>query len=93
LAELGFRVTMLSAEVAREAGGFSPEFDHLALRVDLDEPWLADVGFGDGFRVPLNLNDDAEQEWDGRLYRIIVDGEYRVLQRRDPDVAGPRNTA
>ena len=85
LRELGFRVTMLSAEVGREAGGFSPEFDHLALRVDLDEPWLVDVGFGEGFRVPLNLTDDAEQEQDGRLYRIIVDGEYRVLQRRDPD--------
>jgi len=85
LRELGFRVTMLSAEVAREAGGFSPEFDHLALRVDLDEPWLADVGFGDGFRLPLNLNDDAAQEQDGRMYRITVDGEYRVLLRRDTD--------
>ena len=85
LGELGFRVTMLSAEVGREAGGFSPEFDHLALRVDLDEPWLADVGFGEGFRVPLNLTDDAEQEQDGLLYRIVVDGEYRVLLRRDPD--------
>jgi N-hydroxyarylamine O-acetyltransferase len=85
LRELGFRVTMLSAEVARETGGFSPEFDHLALRVDLDEPWLVDVGFGDGFRLPLRLNDDAEQPQDGRWYRITVDGEYRVLLRRDPD--------
>src|ERR1700722_1853593 len=85
LRELGFRVTMLSAEVAREAGGFSPEFDHLALRVDLDEPWLADVGFGDGFRLPLNLNDDAEQDQDGSWYRITGEGEYRVLLRRDPD--------
>jgi len=85
LRELGFRVSMLSAEVARELGGFSPEFDHLALRVDLDEPWLADVGFGDGFRVPLALNDDTEQEQDGRFYRIIPESEYRVLQRRDPD--------
>jgi N-hydroxyarylamine O-acetyltransferase len=85
---LGFRVTMLSAEVAREAGGFSPEFDHLALRVDLDKPWLVDVGFGEGFRLPLDLNDDAEQEQDGCRYRIDpinMDGEYRVLLRRDPD--------
>jgi N-hydroxyarylamine O-acetyltransferase len=85
LRELGFPVTMLSAEVAREAGGFSPEFDHLALRVDLDEPRLADVGFGDGFRLPLALNADAQQDQDGRVYRIVEDGEYRVLQRRDPD--------
>ena len=33
-----------------------PEFDHLTLRVDLEEPWLADVGFGEGFLEPLGLN-------------------------------------
>jgi len=85
LGDLGFRVTMLSAEVAREAGGFSPEFDHLALQIDLDEPWLADVGFGDGFRVPLALNDDTQQEGEFQQYRIVVDSGYRVLLRRDPE--------
>jgi len=82
LRELGFRVTMLSAEVAREAGGFSPEFDHLALRVDLAEPWLADVGFGDGFRLPLRLDDTADQAQRDSTYLIIPDGEYSVLLRR-----------
>ncbi len=86
LRELGFPVTMISAEVAREAGGFSPEFDHLALLVDLGEPWLVDVGFGDGFHLPLRLNADAQQDQDGRAYRFVADGEYQVLQRRrDPD--------
>src|ERR1700751_1035456 len=33
LRELGFRVTLLSARVAREDGTASPDFDHLALRV------------------------------------------------------------
>ena len=56
LREFGFRVTLLSARVPREDGSYSPEFDHLALRVDLDEPWLADVGFGDSFLEPLLLN-------------------------------------
>jgi N-hydroxyarylamine O-acetyltransferase len=55
LRELGFRVTLLSAGVAREAGGFGPEFDHLILRVDLDQPFLADVGFGECFRDPIPL--------------------------------------
>ncbi|PYX42331.1 MAG: acetyltransferase, partial [Acidobacteria bacterium] len=49
LRELGFPTTLLSARVAREDGSASPEFDHMTLRVDLDEPWLADVGFGDSF--------------------------------------------
>jgi len=41
--------------VPREDGSDSPDFDHLALRIDLDEPWLADVGFGDSFLETLNL--------------------------------------
>ena len=50
LRALGFRVTMLSAGVARKSGGFGPEFDHMTLTVDVgEEQWLADVGFGDGF--------------------------------------------
>jgi len=83
LRELGFRVTRLSAEVARQAGGFSAAFDHLTLRVDLDEPWLADVGFGDGFRLPVRLNDAAGQPQGSSAYLIMPDGDYRVLLRRD----------
>jgi N-hydroxyarylamine O-acetyltransferase len=83
LRELGFRVTMLSAEVAREAGGYSPAFDHLTLWVDLDKPWLADVGFGEGFRLPLALNEPADQVQDGCAYLLITDGDYRVLLCRD----------
>ena len=83
LRELGFRVTMLSAEVAREAGGFSPPFDHLALTVELDKPWLADVGFGEGFRLPLALNEPADQVQEGCAYLLITDGDYRVLLCRD----------
>jgi len=82
LRELGFRVTMLSAEVARQAGGFSPAFDHLTLRVDLDEAWLADVGFGEGFRLPVRLNDAADQPQGSSAYLIVTDGDYRALLRR-----------
>ena len=83
LRDLGFRVTMLSAEVARKSGGFSTEFDHLTLRVDLDDSWLADVGFGEGFRLPVRLDDAADQPQGDSAYLIIQDGDYRVLLRRD----------
>lgn len=53
LRALGFQVTLLSGRVARPDGSESPEFDHLALRVDMEQPWLADVGFGDSFLKPL----------------------------------------
>lgn len=77
LRALGFRVTLLSASVARESGGFGPEFDHLTLRVDLEQAWLADVGFGDSFREPLRLDAGAVQNG----FRIRSDGEYRTLLR------------
>src|SRR6267378_5799100 len=31
LKKLGFKVSMLSARVARRSGGFSPDFDHMTL--------------------------------------------------------------
>ena len=37
LRALGFQVTLLSARVPCADGTLGPEFDHLALRVDLDE--------------------------------------------------------
>src|SRR3954451_21114082 len=55
LRALGFEVTLLSARVARANGGEGPDFDHLALRVNLPEPCLADVGFGHSFLEPLRI--------------------------------------
>ncbi len=67
---LGFKVTLLSACVPRGDGTDGPEFDHLTLRVDLDEPWLADVGFGDSFTEPLRLIVGAEEVQGERRFRI-----------------------
>src|ERR1700722_12411711 len=84
LRALGFQVTLLSARVARANGGEGPEFDHLTLRVDLGEPWLADVGFGDSFLDPLRLEIDLEQEQGGRIFRLVEEGERIQLQIREP---------
>lgn len=70
LRELGFKVTLLSARVPREDGSDGPEFDHLVLRVDLEEPWLADVGFGDSFLEPLRLKAGIEQPQGARQFRV-----------------------
>jgi N-hydroxyarylamine O-acetyltransferase len=70
LRALGFRVTLLSARVAREDGSYGPEFDHLTLRVDLEKPWLADVGFGECFLEPLRLEPSIQQPQSGRIYRL-----------------------
>jgi N-hydroxyarylamine O-acetyltransferase len=82
---LGFRATLLSARMPRDDGGYSPEFDHLALRVDLDEPWLVDVGFGDSFLDPLGLESSAESSHDGRRYRVVNDESTLHMERTEPD--------
>jgi N-hydroxyarylamine O-acetyltransferase len=83
LRALGFQVAMLSAGVARADGTFSPEFDHMALLITLEERWLADVGFGDSFRDPLRLDERGEQPEGPRAFRIDADGDLLLLLRRD----------
>lgn len=83
LEALGFRVTLLSARVPRADGSEGPEFDHLTLRVDLERPWLADVGFGDSFIEPLRLESRAEQEQHGRCFRILEQAQDLRLQKKE----------
>jgi N-hydroxyarylamine O-acetyltransferase len=82
---LGFKVTLLSARVPREDGTETPEFDHMTLRVDLDEPWLADVGFGDCFLEPLRLQTDEEQVQDGQKFRIREEKDALHVDRAGHD--------
>jgi N-hydroxyarylamine O-acetyltransferase len=93
LGELGFEVTLLSARVANSEGRFGQEFDHLTLQVLCPAdpvlpsiPWLADVGFGDSFNVPLRLDTPDEQQQDGlRAYRIEQENEFFFLWQRSYD--------
>ena len=81
LRDLGFSVTMLSAQVS-QAEGFGPDFDHMALMVDLEQRWLVDVGFGDSFREPLRIDQRDEQRQGGRTYQILSDPPYFVLMQQ-----------
>jgi N-hydroxyarylamine O-acetyltransferase len=85
LRSLGFHVTMLSAGVANAQGEYSPDFDHMALMITLEDRWLADVGFGDCFIEPLRLDDPAEQVQGRRSYRLRTAGNECTLLRRDED--------
>lgn len=79
LRNLGFRVELLSAGVARREGGFGPEFDHMALLVTAEERWLADVGFGDSFVEPLLLDERAEQTQGARTFRLDEETAGRLV--------------
>jgi N-hydroxyarylamine O-acetyltransferase len=90
LRALGFKVTLLSARVPCEDGSDGPEFDHLALRVDLEEPWLADVGFGDCFVEPLRFEVGKEQREGARTFLIMQEDKTYHLDRTDPGAVRKR---
>ena len=61
LRTLGFQVSLLAAEVGMADATFGPSFDHMALLVVSGEQrFLADVGFGDSFLEPLDLDQRGE---------------------------------
>ncbi len=81
LEQLGFAVVMLSARVF-DGTQPGPEFDHLVLLIEMKEPMIADVGFGDSFLEPLRLDAGEEDVQNGSSYRLTGSDSERVLQRR-----------
>src|SRR6266540_2124238 len=86
LRPLGFDVAMLSGRVSRADGSLSPEFDHMTLLVRAgDTRWLADVGFGESFLLPLNLDERGEQRDPAGAFRVEPRGarDWAMMMRRD----------
>jgi len=82
LKRLGFKVSMLSARVARRSGDFSPDYDHMTLLVQLNRPWIADVGFGDSFTEPKPLDITGPQTDHGKEYRFTRRDGWTLLSQR-----------
>ena len=88
LKQIGFEVTYLNARVFDREGNLGIDFDHLALLVQIPgQPvrWVADVGFGDSFMEPLNLDDRGEQVQGLRAYRLEQISEGYVVWQRNYD--------
>ena len=85
LSALGFTVERLAARVW-DGQNYGIELSHMTLRVLLDEPVLADVGFGEGFREPLRLVDGLEQpQTPGKSYRLVRQGELWRYDSHDAE--------
>lgn len=84
LSQLGFEVTILSAQVKnRFTGAYGPPFDHFIMMVKLDgHKWLCDVGFGSGFQLPLSLETDSPQVQSHGVYRLRSQGDFIFMEMK-----------
>jgi N-hydroxyarylamine O-acetyltransferase len=79
LRQIGFSVRMLAGTVNRAVLGDAAEGNHLVLLVELEQPYLADVGFGNGFLEPLPLIPGSHRQ--GFLtYQLAREGERWQFQ-------------
>jgi N-hydroxyarylamine O-acetyltransferase len=75
LAELGFKVTRMAGAAMRDMTGDIAIGNHLVLLIEIDgEPWIADVGFGDGTLEPFRL-EPAAMTFGGYAFRLEAMGE------------------
>jgi N-hydroxyarylamine O-acetyltransferase len=81
LEALGFQVRLLGAAVL--LSGPSRLIDHLALEVQVDQPYLVDVGFGESFTRPLLLNRRGRQDGGNAAYEFIASPEGTTLALLD----------
>lgn len=82
LRRVGFAVECLEARVFSD-GEPGPPFDHMVLRVNAGEPFLADVGFGDSFLTPLRFHERAEQLDRTGAYRLVPVDDITIDLLRD----------
>lgn len=77
LKSLGFNAWMVSGRVYDPSKGFGPEFDHMAIVVQIDtDKYLVDVGFGEFSFYPLKIE----------LQKTIADPRGKFLfQEHDKD--------
>jgi N-hydroxyarylamine O-acetyltransferase len=78
LSEIGFDVMRMSGGVMRSVGGDEMLGNHLVLAVQLDRPYIADVGLGNGLVEPVPLESGPiTQEYRECSFEEIEDGYWR----------------
>jgi len=79
LESIGFRVMPMTGAMLRAQRGPSAIGSHLVLTVELEQPYLVDVGLGDGPTEPILLKEGSYGYHLGRLrLERLSDGWWRV---------------
>jgi N-hydroxyarylamine O-acetyltransferase len=82
----GYEVDYLQARIAG-AAGFTAPFAHLCLRVQLDRPYLVDVGFTRSPLAPIPLEAGGEGVVNGHSHRLSALESDLLLE--DSELGGP----
>lgn len=85
LEQLGFPVKRLLATVLLQPSSEVPS--HMTLEVNLDQPYLVDVGFGDSFIRPLILEVSDVQDGGSGDYRLVEESGIYTLSSVSADGA------
>ena len=91
LCELGFNAKIISACTSREDGGFSEEYNHLAIVVTIDDTdYLVDAGFGRFAVTPLHIGTDSLMSDGIAEYQITkYESDYYKVSRLEEGVDIP----
>jgi N-hydroxyarylamine O-acetyltransferase len=76
LREMGYEVIRIEANVRHGDGSYGEvRMNHMALLVNLEgKRWIADVGFGDSFTEPLEVDNPYPQRIGNEQFKIEHDG-------------------
>ncbi len=85
LTKLGYDAHLIAATVLKPSGEWAKADTHAAILVNLDGPYLVDVGFGAATpRVPIPLDGSAQSDGVGAIYRVQqVDTHYDLIRKTE----------
>jgi N-hydroxyarylamine O-acetyltransferase len=84
LTEIGFASRIIASRIFNEDGTLGPELDHMSVYVKTEKEFLVDVGYGDLFVTPIEINSGVQ--YDGRNYfRVDKWNQQEYLISMSPD--------
>lgn len=86
LEQLGYDASLIAATVYRPNGRWAKPETHAAILVQMDEPYLVDVGFGDSTILPIPLNGSPQTDVSG-TYSVeqVGKGLFDLIRNRNGD--------
>lgn len=88
LYHLGFDCHLISAKVRNDAGEYGPDFDHMAIIVNIDNrQWFVDVGFGRGVTYPKKIEKNVVQMDYSDYWRFIIDPDDNFIMQNSADAS------